>query len=226
MIRLYNISKLYPSGRVAVRNISLDVAAGELVLLTGPTGSGKSTLLRLLFGEERPTSGRGVVNGRNLDRLDGSSLAKLRRELGLVFQDPRLIERLSVLENVALAAEIGGMSRTRAIARAEELVAMIGLREAADALPLSLSAGERQRVSLARAVINQPALLLADEPTGNLDPDASLEIIALLEEINRDGTTVLIATHDKDALQALRCRTLLMVDGRLMEADERMTAGL
>ncbi len=224
MIRLYGVSKVFSSGRVAVRNVNLQVDAGEFVLLTGPTGSGKSTLLRILFGAEAPTSGRGVVNGRNLNRLDGVSLAKLRRELGLVFQDSRLIERLSVLENVSLAAEVAGMSHVRAVERAGELLAMIGLSDAADESPRVLSAGERQRVSIARALINRPALLLADEPTGNLDPDASLEIIDLLKEVHRDGTTVLIATHDQDALAALECRMLLMYEGRLIEADERLTA--
>jgi len=226
LIRLYDVSKVYPSGRAAMRNVSLQVDPGAFVLVTGPTGSGKSTLLRVLFGDERPTGGRGIVNGRNLNRLDVSSLAKLRRELGLVFQDARLIERLPVIENVSLAAEVGGMSRTRATERARELLDLIGLTDYSEASPLILSAGERQRVSLARALINRPALLLADEPTGNLDPDASLEIIELLEEVNRDGTTVLIATHDQDALSALRCRTLMMFDGRLVEADERITADL
>jgi cell division transport system ATP-binding protein len=227
VIRLYDVSKIYPSGRVALRDITLHIKPGEFVLLTGPTGCGKSTLLRMLFGDEDFTTGHGIVNGRNLNRLDGGSLAKLRRELGLVFQDARLIERLTVLENVSLAAEVGGMSRTRASGRAAELLGMIGLADFADSSPLLLSAGERQRVSVARALINRPALLLADEPTGNLDPDASLEIIELLKEVNRDGTTVVIATHDQDALAALNCRTLMMFDGRLVEADdESMTADL
>jgi cell division transport system ATP-binding protein len=226
LIRLYDVSLVYPSGRAALRDVDLHVDAGEFVLVTGPTGSGKSTLLRVLFGDETPTAGRGVVNGRNLNRLDGASLAKLRRELGLVFQDSRLIDRLTVLENVAIAAEVGGLSHTKAAERAGELLSMIGLADAAEASPLVLSAGERQRVSLARALINRPALLLADEPTGSLDPDASLEIIDLLREVNADGTTVLIATHDHDALAALRCRTLMMVGGRLFEAEERATADL
>jgi cell division transport system ATP-binding protein len=211
---------------VALRDVQLHVAPGEFALLTGPSGSGKSTLLRIMFGAEVPTTGHGIVNGRNLNRLDVASLAKLRRELGLVFQDARLIERLSVLENVALAAEVGGMSHAQARERAAELLAMIGLADAADWPPVMLSAGERQRVSIARAIINRPALLLADEPTGALDADASLEILELLGEVNRDGTTVLIATHDQDALAVLRCRTLLMHEGRLVEGDGRATAEL
>jgi len=226
LIRLYNAAKRFASGRVAFRDVNLQVDPGELVLLTGPTGSGKSTLLRVLFGDESLTSGRGVVNGRNLDRLDGPALAALRRELGLVFQDARLIERLPVLENVALAAEVAGMPHARANERASELIDMIGLSEHKESSPLGLSSGERQRVSIARALINRPALLLADEPTGNLDPDASLEIIELLKEVNRDGTTVLIATHDQDALELLRCRTLMMYDGRLIEEEPALAADL
>jgi len=211
---------------VALRDVQMHVTPGEFVLLTGPSGSGKSTLLRILFGDEIATTGHGIVNGRNLNRLDVGSLAKLRRELGLVFQDPRLIERLTILENVALAAEVGGMSRTHARARAAELLEMMRLAEASECLPPALSAGESQRVSLARALINRPALLLADEPTGRLDPDASLEIIELLREVHRDGTTVLVATHDQGALAALRCRTFFMYEGRLVEADEPAAAEL
>ena len=227
MIRLYKVSKEYADGRTALDEVTLNVEAGEFVLLTGPTGSGKSTLLRILFGSETPSGGRGVVNGRNLDRLDRPTLAALRRELGLVFQDPRLIDRLPIVENVSLAAEVAGVGRQSARRTAHDLLEMFGLDRFADASPSVLSAGERQRVGLARALINRPVLLLADEPTGNLDPDASAEIIELLKEVHGEGTTVLIATHDQDALAMLDCRTLFMYQGRVHEAGEyRMSSSL
>lgn len=226
LIRLYKVTKRFSEHRVALREVTLNVAPGEFVLITGPTGCGKSTLLRVLFGDEDFSSGRGVVNGRNLGRLDGPGLASLRRELGLVFQDPRLIDRLAIVDNVSLAAEVAGVSRHEARARARRLLEMIGLGDHAEMSPLVLSAGEKQRVSLARALVNRPALLLADEPTGSLDPDASNEILELLTEVNRDGTTVVVATHDQEALSLLRCRTLFMYEGRLIEEDVRLAADL
>lgn len=226
LIRLSKLSKRYGETRYALRDVTLNVSPGEFVLVTGPTGSGKSTLLRVLFGDATFSSGRGVVNGRNLARLDRSGLASLRRELGLVFQDSRLIDRLSIVDNVSLAAEVAGASRSESRARARRLVEMIGLGDHAEVSPLVLSAGERQRVCLARALVNKPALLLADEPTGSLDPDASNEILDLLIEVNRQGTTVLVATHDQEALSLLRCRTLFMYEGRLIEEDTRIAAEL
>lgn len=220
MIRLYKVTKRLGEHKFALRDVTLNVAPGEFVLVTGPTGSGKSTLLKVLFGDAGFSSGRGIVNGRNLNRLDGSGLASLRRELGLVFQDARLIDRLPIVDNVSLAAEVAGVPRAEARARARRLLEMIGLGDHAEVSPLVLSSGERQRVSLARALVNKPALLLADEPTGSLDPDASNEILELLAEVNRSGTTVLIATHDQEALALLRCRTLFMYEGRLIEEDQ------
>ena len=227
MIRLYKVTKEYPGSRPAVRDATLHVAPGELVLLTGPSGSGKSVLLRMLFGAEAPTSGHGVVNGRNLVRLDTATVAALRREIGLVFQDPHLIERLPVVENVALAAEVAGESRMKALARAAQMLEMFELRDLADSLPCVLSAGDRQRVGLARALVNRPVLLIADEPTGNLDPDATEQIVAHLKRVHDDGTTVFIATHDEGALTLLDCRTLMMCGGRVFEEnDARLASSL
>jgi cell division transport system ATP-binding protein len=224
VIRLYKARKEFAGGRVALRDVSFDVAAGEMVLVTGPSGSGKSVLVRILFGAESLTDGQGIVGGRNLARLDGPTLAALRRNLGVVSQGSPLIDRLCVLDNIALAAEVAGESRAAARARGADALDMVGLSELADAPAHVLSAGERQRVGLARALVNRPSLLLADEPTSSLDPDSAEQIIALLKEVHRDGTTVLVATHDEDARASFDCRTLMMYHGRVFEEDDGRVA--
>ena len=224
MIRLYKVCKEFAGGRVALRDVSFDVEPGEMVLVTGPSGAGKSVLVRILFGAETPTDGQGIVNGRNLARLDRPTLAALRRELGVVSQDSRLIDRLCVLDNVAVAAEVAGEGRTAARARASDLLDMVGLSDVAEAPAHILSAGERQRVGLARALVNRPSLLLADEPTSSLDPDSAEQILSLLKEVHRDGTTVLVATHDEEALASFDCRTLMMYQGRVFEEDDARIA--
>lgn len=224
VIRLYKVGKEFSGGRIALRDITFEVAGGEMVLITGPSGSGKSVLVRILFGAETPTEGQGIVNGRNLARLDVAALAALRRGLGVVSQDSRLIDRISVLDNIALAAEVAGESRATARARAADVLDTVGLSELADAPGCVLSAGERQRVGLARALVNRPSLLLADEPTSSLDPDSAEQIIELLKEVHRSGTTVLVATHDEDALASFDCRTLMMYQGRVFEEDDARLA--
>lgn len=190
---------------------------GEFVALTGPSGSGKTTLFRILIGEVRPDAGTVVVNGRNLGRTDAAGVAEMRRELGLVFEEPRLIEGLSVVDNVALAAEVSGRSRLEARRMAEEALERVGLDDASGCFARDLCAGEKQRVSIARALVNHPVLILADDPTLGLDPDQALYVLKILTQACRDGATVLMATHDMEALSVLRGRVLVMSRGRLVD---------
>jgi len=220
MIRLHRVSKSYAGSRQALREITMHVREGEFAALTGPCGSGKTTLFRLLIGETPPDSGTVVVNGRNLGRVDAAGVAELRRELGLVFEEPRLIEGLSILDNVALAATVCGHSRPTARRMAEEALERVGLDDVGGCHARDLCSGERQRASLARALVNRPVLILADEPTLGLDPDQALHVLRILTEACREGATVLMATHDMEALSVLRGRVLVLTRGRLVnEAD-------
>lgn len=203
-----------------LRDVSLHVREGEFVALTGPSGSGKTTLFKLLIGELKTDSGGVVVNGRNLSRLDAAGIAELRRELGLVFQEPHLIERLTVIDNISLSAEVAGRARNDARRLAEEALERVGLDDAAGCFPRDLCAGERQRVSIARALVNKPPIILADEPTLGLDPDQSLYVLKILTQACRDdGTSVLMATHDMEALSVLRGRVLVMSRGCILDEE-------
>ncbi len=184
-------------------------------MVTGPSGSGKTTLFRVLIGEEKPDSGTAIVDGRNLSRLDASGLAELRHQLGLVFEEPRLVDRLSIIDNVALAADLAGATRSEARERAAACLDRVGMLGYRDCRPRDLSGGERQFVALARALVNDPVLILADEPTLNLDPDYTLEMMRVLTECCAAGATVFMASHDIEALSVLRCRVLLMNGGRM-----------
>ena len=219
MIRLYKIRKEFLAGRAAVADVSFHVDRGEFVLLSGPSGAGKTTLLKILFGQERPSDGKGVVNGRNLHRASIAGLAALRRELGLVMQDPRWIERIPIVENIALAAEVCGVSRRDARRRACSLLELVALEHMAKEPPSVLSTGERQRVSVARALVNDPVLLLADEPAGNVDRRTAVEILSLLKLVNEAGTTVLVASSDHRLPMLLRCRTMRIRGGRVSEEE-------
>lgn len=220
MIRVHGVFKSHTGTRAALRDVSFRVAEGEFTALTGPSGSGKTTLFRVLIGEVVPDSGTVVVNGRNLGRLDAAGIAELRRDLGLVFDEPRLIEGLSVLDNVALASEVRGRSRSDARRAAEEALERVGLEDAAGCFTRDLCAGEKQRVSLARALVNKPVLILADEPTLGLDPDQALRVLKILTQACRDGATVLMATHDMEALSVMRGRVLVINRGRLNDESE------
>ena len=209
MIRLDRVTKLYPSSaRPALDDVSLNVDKGEFVFLIGPSGSGKSTFLRLLLKEENPTRGRVQVAGKDLGRLSSWKVPALRRTIGCVFQDFRLLEKKSVAENVGFALEVIGKPAHTIRKVVPEVLEMVGLDGKANRLPGELSGGEQQRVAIARAFVNRPLVLLADEPTGNLDPDTSQDIMLLLERINRTGTTVLMATHDNNIVDSMRRRVI------------------
>jgi cell division transport system ATP-binding protein len=215
LIQFFHVSKRYPSGQLGLEDVSFDVARGQFVFLTGPSGAGKTTLLKLIFREEVPSHGQIVVNGRNVSSLPRRKIPFLRRTIGVVFQDFRLIPRRTVFENISYLPRILGLARERQRRLAYETLRRVGLAHRMNAFPLELSGGEKQRVALARALINDPEILLADEPTGNLDPDLAREIYELLIEVNVRGTTVLVATHDRETIRRLRRRVLTLERGRL-----------
>jgi len=219
MIELTHVSKRYPGGPgdyVALRALSFRVEAGEMVFVTGHSGAGKSTLLKLLTRIERPTAGQIVVNNRNLDRLPRWRVPHYRRELGVVFQDNKLLYDRTVYDNVALPLVASGMAANEIPKRVHAALDLVGLLEKEKLHPIVLSGGEQQRVGIARAVVNRPALLLADEPTGNLDAELSAHIFDLFASFNRHGTTVLIATHDLRQVARLQQRTLTLKNGELI----------
>ena len=217
MIRFENVTKIYRrTSKPALHEISLEVERGEFVFVVGQSGSGKSTLLRLILCEEAATSGNVLVAGRELSRLPRRKVPELRREIGTVFQDFRLLPNKDVFQNVAFALQVLGKSRQTIRAVVPETLEMVGLADKAKRLPHQLSGGEQQRVAIARAFVNKPAILLADEPTGNLDPTTSLDIVRLLDRINRTGTTIVMATHDNGIVDQLRKRVLELDDGELV----------
>ncbi|ACA58845.1 cell division ATP-binding protein FtsE [Candidatus Desulforudis audaxviator] len=221
MIHLFNVSKVYPNGTVAVFDINLRINKGEFVFLVGPSGAGKSTLTRLIFREQLPTSGQIYFRERNVLRLRQRELLALRRQIGMVFQDFRLLPRKTVFENVAFALEVLGRSRRVIREQVPLALAQVGLTGKEDAFPAELSGGEQQRVGVARAIVKKPLLILADEPTGNLDPDTSWELMELFERVNRDGTTVVIATHAWDIVNRMRKRVVALENGRLVRDEEQ-----
>ena len=224
MIRCFHVTKRY-GAITALRDITLTIEAGEFVFLTGQSGAGKTTLMRLLYRAELPTSGQLIVAGRNLATMPKRHVPRFRRRLGLVFQDFKLIEDRSVFENVALVGRVVGLSSTESQRRANELLRLVGVDGRAQLAPAQISGGEQQRVSIARALMTAPKLLLADEPTGNLDPDRAIEIMRIFRAINKRGTTVLVATHDPDLIAAMRRRTLILESGlmRTLTTERRVS---
>jgi cell division transport system ATP-binding protein len=217
VIEAQSVSKMYSRGVYALRQLTLRVDKGEFVFLTGPSGAGKSTLLRMLLRQEIPTEGRLIVGGRDLARLSLRQVQAYRRSIGFVFQDFKLLPNKTVLENVAFVPRVLGMGAQQQQRRTFQVLKWVGLQHRMNAFPLELSGGEQQRIAIARALVNDPVIILADEPTGNLDPDLSLEIMNLFREINARGTTVLVATHDRELIRRVVRRTLTLDHGSVVE---------
>ena len=219
MIRLQNVCKEY-GGRPALNNVNLHIALGEFAFLVGPSGAGKSTLMRLLYREDTPTRGNVLVGGVNLTKLQPGQVPQLRRRLGIIFQDYRLLPRQTVFDNVAYILRALGLDEKQVHKRVNSALCVVNLDNKGDAYPDEMSGGEQQRVGIARAIVNGPPVLLADEPTGNLDPATSLEIVQLLERISQRGTTVLISTHDQPIVNAMRKRVISLKGGEIVSDVE------
>jgi cell division transport system ATP-binding protein len=217
MIELRHVSKVYAPDCRALTDISFEIDKGEVAFITGPSGAGKSTLLKLLFRDEEVSSGEILIDGTDITRLASRGVARLRRSIGLVFQEFRLLPKSTVLENVALAADVIGISRRESRVRAYQLLRELGLKDRGHAVPAALSAGEQQRVIIARALVNDPVLLLADEPTGNLDAEAAAETLRLFLKLRDKGATVVIATHDRRMINRFGTRVISLERGALVE---------
>jgi cell division transport system ATP-binding protein len=217
VIEAYHVSKAYSRGVYALRDLSLRIEKGDFVFLTGPSGAGKSTLLRLLLRQDVPSEGQLVVGGRNLSTLSPRQVQAYRRSLGFVFQDFKLLPAKTVLENVSFVPRVLGMPSSQQQRRTFQVLKWVGLQHRMHAFPLELSGGEQQRIAIARALVNDPAIILADEPTGNLDPDLSLEIMNLFREINARGTTVVVATLDRELIRRVGRRAVTLDHGHIVE---------
>jgi cell division transport system ATP-binding protein len=217
VIEATRLSKTYTRGVYALRDLSLRIDKGDFVFLTGPSGAGKSTLLRMLLRQDVPTDGELTVDGRNLATLNRRQVQAYRRSLGFVFQDFKLLPNKTVLENVSFVPRVLGMAVTQQQRRTFQVLKWVGLQHRMGAYPMELSGGEQQRVAIARALVNDPSIILADEPTGNLDPDLSLEIMNLFREINARGTTVLVATHDRELIRRVGRRSVTLDHGHIVE---------
>jgi len=222
LIRVDDVTKQYKNGVTALYDINLKIKKGDFVFVIGGSGSGKSTLIKMLYREEKPTRGNIIVGGLRVNKLRNSKVYKIRRKLGIVFQDYRLLAKLSVYENVAFALEVIGEKNENIRTKTLKALEMVGLKSKLRNYPDQLSGGEQQRVAIARAIVNNPKLLLCDEPTGNLDPETSMEIMKVLETINKDlGTTIIMATHDKDIVNRMKKRVVTLKDGRLISDTEK-----
>ena len=216
-----NVFKTYPNGVGAIYDLDLSIEKGDFVFIIGGSGSGKSTLIKMLYREEKPSRGEIIVGGVNVAKLRTSKVYKLRRKLGVVFQDYKLLPKLTVYENVAFALEVTGADNKTIRKRVIDVLDKVGLKDKVKEYPDKLSGGEQQRVAIARAIVNNPKLLICDEPTGNLDPTISMEIMEILNNVNKDGTTILMVTHDISIVEKFKKRVIVLKDGRLVKNYER-----
>ncbi|HBG45375.1 MAG TPA: cell division ATP-binding protein FtsE [Deltaproteobacteria bacterium] len=216
MIQMFHVSKSYEGSTPALSDVTLKIGKGEFLFITGPSGAGKSTLLKLMCGSEAPTQGQIILDGRNYVRIPQAELPSLRRRIGFVFQDFKLLPNKTVFDNVALALKVMGVAPADVRRRVARMLTYVKLQHRANFKPLQLSGGEQQRVAIARALVKDPAIILADEPTGNLDPELSVQIIELFKEVNSRGTTVVVATHDKGLIERYARRTVALESGRLV----------
>jgi cell division transport system ATP-binding protein len=223
LIRIKGVEKQYKNGVTALCNLDLSIKKGDFVFIIGASGSGKSTLIKLLHREEKPNKGQIIIGGIDVSKLRNSKVYKLRRKLGVVFQDFKLLSKLTVFENVAFALEMFGLPKEEVREKTIKALELVGLKNKAKQFPDQLSGGEQQRVAIARAIVNGPKLLLCDEPTGNLDPDTSYGIMKVLEVINNMGTTVIMATHDKEMVDRMQKRVILLEEGKLIKDFEKGT---
>ena len=221
MIDMKEVWKTYPNGVMAINGIDVSISKGEFVYVVGPSGAGKSTFIKLMYREEKPTKGTVIVNGYNLGSIKEKRIPMFRRGLGVVFQDFKLLPTLSVYENVAFALEVIEESPSSIKRNVMKVLDIVKLKNKARFFPHELSGGEQQRVAIARAIVNNPSILIADEPTGNLDPDTSWEIMRILEEINNRGTTILMATHNKEIVNTIRKRVIAIEGGRIARDEVR-----
>lgn len=217
LIRIRNVNKTYKTGVTAIYDLSLNIEKGEFLFIIGSTGCGKSTLIKMLYREEKPTSGKIIVGGIDVAKLRNGKVYKIRRKIGVVFQDFKLLPRLNVYENVAFASEVLGLSKAEIHSKVIKALELVGLKARAKNYPSQLSGGEQQRVAIARAIVNEPKLLICDEPTGNLDEVTSMEIMNVLEEINKMGTTIIMVTHDTDIVNRMKKRVILLDSGRILK---------
>ena len=221
LIRMTNVQKTYKTGTVALYDVDLTISKGEFVFVIGQSGSGKSTLIKMLYREEKPDKGSIMIGGINVAKLKNRKVYILRRKLGIVFQDFKLLPRLTVFENVAFAMEVFNFDKRKIHQRVMEVLDLVGLKGKARQYPDQLAGGEQQRVVIARAIVNNPKLLICDEPTGNLDPDTSMGIMKVLEDINKMGTTIIMTTHNRDIVNKMKKRVVVIREGKIVKDYER-----